>query len=97
MVLRDVLRKSPQYQKQYDNLKREFDGKSMMEYRRAKAKFFDKLRKALRVRSYEYLARTPSETLLCSVSDGRAGRRCRGSRAKVDYCRSFDIMESIKP
>ena len=47
MILRDLLRSNPNYKKQYDVLKKQFNGKSMSEYRRAKSKFFDTLRRTL--------------------------------------------------
>ncbi len=42
--LRDILLSNPKHQKEFDSLKKKYNGKTMSEYRRAKAKFFNRLK-----------------------------------------------------
>ena len=44
--LRNFLINSPKYQREYDAVKRKFNGKNMKDYRKAKRKFFDKIRQS---------------------------------------------------
>ncbi len=45
--LRDILIKNPDLTKEFNLMKQRYDGKDMNEYRKEKAKFFERLRKSL--------------------------------------------------
>jgi len=50
--LRDILLSNPKYQKELDSLKKKYNGKTMSEYRRVKAKFFNRLKQTSKFKKF---------------------------------------------
>lgn len=55
-VLRDILSEDKKYLKKYNDLKKQYQGKSMREYRKAKGKFFEKIKKTRKFKSLKEFA-----------------------------------------
>jgi len=50
--LRDILLSNPKYQKEFDSLKKKYNGKTMSEYRRVKTKFFNRLKQTSKFKKF---------------------------------------------